>query len=35
MIVNTTQIIYSTEEIFRETGERAYAALSRGDNYSE
>ena len=35
MIGNTTQIIYSTEEIFRETGERAYAALSRGDNYSE
>lgn len=35
MLGQTTALVYATPEIFAETGRKAYAALGRGETYSE
>ncbi len=35
MVGHTTELVYPTREIFEAIGERAYAALGRGETYSE
>jgi PAS domain S-box-containing protein len=35
MLGQTTELVYPTREIFEATGQRAYAALGQGENYSE